>query len=340
MKALYARKSFDFKIEEYEPKKPGPDEVLVKVLGCGLCGTDLHFARDWGPDYAPLGHEISAQVVEIGAGNIPYGQGDTVIVEDVAMCGICKGCKSGKPFLCRNMYDLKGQPGMAETMTVDFHLLNGYKGITAVEATLTEPMAVAYNCVINANIPLGGNVVIMGPGPIGLMCVGLAKMGGAGKVVLIGTTRRDIREKKRFEVGTEMGADHVIGIDEEDYEKKISEIFPDKADSVIVTSPPESIELAIKFIKFGGTVSFIGINLGGKSVVTLDINQLIFNKIRLIPTFAEPAQNFPNTINIIRDKAIDVSKLVTTTFSFDEAKEVFTKSDSGSAPIVKAVLIP
>ena len=116
MKALYAKKSFDFKIEEKDPKKPGVDEVLVKVHACGLCGTDMHFARDWTEDYAPLGHEISAEVMEVGEGNIPYKTGDKVIVEDVALCGICENCKSGKTHMCRNMYDMEGQPGMAEMM--------------------------------------------------------------------------------------------------------------------------------------------------------------------------------------------------------------------------------
>jgi threonine dehydrogenase-like Zn-dependent dehydrogenase len=340
MKALYARKSFDFKIEDIEPKKPGMNEVVVRVRACGLCGTDLHFARDWGPEYAPLGHEISAEVIEKGEGEIPYEIGDMVIVEDVAMCGICRECKSGKSYLCRNMYDLTEQPGMAEMMTVDYHLLDKYEDIPGVDATLTEPMAVAYNTVLKADIPLGGNVVVMGPGPIGLMCIKLAKLNGAAKIILIGTTKKEKREKKRFEVGIEMGADYIIQIQEEDYLKRTKEIFPDGADSVIVTSPPKTVEAAIQIVKFGGTISFIGINLGGQNKVNLDINQLIFNKISLIPSFAEPAQNFPDTINIIKNKIIDPTLLITHTFSFHNAGEIFRVSDTGEDSIVKAVFVP
>ena len=340
MKTLYARKPFDFKIVETEPRKPGLDEVLVKVHACGVCGTDLHFARDWGPDYAPLGHEISAEVVEVGEGNIPYKPGDKVIVEDVAQCGICEECKSGKPYLCRNMYDLGGQPGMAEMMTVNYHLLDRFDDIPWVDATLTEPMAVAYNTVLNANIPLGGNVVVMGPGPIGLMCVKLAKMRGAGRVILVGTTMKQTRERKRLETGLELGADYIIQILEEDAVKKVKEIFPKGADSVIVTSPPKTVPQALQFARYGGTTTFIGINLGGQSKIEVDVNDLIFNKHSLIPTFAEPAQNFPDTINILRNKLLDASKIITTTFSFEEAEEIFKKSDSGEEPIIKAVLVP
>jgi L-iditol 2-dehydrogenase len=110
VKALYARKGFEFKIEESEPHKPGHDEVLVRVHACGVCGTDLHIARDWSEGWAPLGHEIAAEVVEVGEGSIPYAPGDKVIVEDVALCGVCEDCKSGRSALCRNLYDLRGQP--------------------------------------------------------------------------------------------------------------------------------------------------------------------------------------------------------------------------------------
>ena len=340
MKTLYGRKSFDFKIEEIEPKKPGMDEVLVKVHACSVCGTDLHFARDWGPDYAPLGHEISAEIIEVGTGNIPYSVGEKVIVEDVAQCGICEECKSGKPYLCRNMYDLGGQPGMAEMMTVNYHLLDKFDNIPWIDATLTEPMAVAYNTVLHANIPLGGDVVVMGPGPIGLMCVRLARMRGAGRIIVIGTTKKEIREKKRLETAEELGANYIIQVREEDPVKKVKEIFPKGADSVIVTSPPKTLPLALQFVRFGGTTTFIGINLGGQSKIELDVNELIFNKHSLIPTFAEPAQNFPDTINILRNKLLDASKIITTTFSFEEAEEIFRKSDSGEEPIIKAVLVP
>ena len=190
MRTLQARKPFDFKIMEIEPLKPQQNQVLVEIKACGLCGTDLHLARDAGPEYNPLGHEISAVVLEVGTGNIPYKPGDTVIVEDVAQCGICDECKSGRTHRCRNMYSMNDQSGMSEMMTVDYHLLDPYDGIPWDHATLVEPAAVAYNAVLNARIPLGGDVAILGPGPIGLMCVPLARMRGAARIALIGSNKK------------------------------------------------------------------------------------------------------------------------------------------------------
>ncbi len=340
MRALYAKRSFDFRLEEKEPRRPGMNEVLVRVHACGVCGTDLHFARDWTENYAPLGHEIAAEVLEAGPGEIPYRPGDRVIVEDVALCGICEDCKSGRPELCRHMHNLGGQPGMADMMTVHYRLLNRFDGIPWVEASLAEPLAVAYNTVLKAAIPLGGDVVVVGPGPIGLMCTRLARLRGAGRVVLVGTTRRNTRENRRFEAGRSLGADEVVEALETDPVPRIREIFPKGADSVLVTSPPQTLPQAVRFARFGGTVSFIGIHLGGKSRVELDVNELIFNKISLIPCFAEPALGFPETLRLLREKLVDASQFITTTFDFPEAAEVFRKSDSGQEPIIKAVLVP
>jgi threonine dehydrogenase-like Zn-dependent dehydrogenase len=340
MKAVFARSPFDIQIRDIDPRKPGADEVLVRIRACGLCGTDLHFARDWQGEYQPLGHEIAAEVVEVGDGNVPYKTGDRVIVEDVAQCGICAHCKSGKPYLCRNMYDLNGQPGMAEMMTVNYHLLEPFEGIDWVQASLVEPMAVAYNTVLNARIPLGGSVVVMGPGPIGLMCVYLAKMRGAEKVLLIGSSSKRKRGRARLEAGLKMGADAVVEALEVDPVEEAKRVFPAGADSVLVTSSPKTLPQSLDMVRFGGTVSFIGIDFGGGNTVQIDVNKLIFGKISLIPTFAEPAQNFPDTIRILKSGLFDSGLMVNKTFSFDELREVFLASDSGEAPILKAVLVP
>jgi L-iditol 2-dehydrogenase len=339
MKAAFARSPFDFQIRDIEPREPGPDEVLVRVKACGLCGTDLHFARDWQGDYQPLGHEIAAEVVEVGSENIPYEPGNRVIVEDVAQCGICEHCKSGKPFLCRNMYDLGGQPGMAEMMTVNYHLLEPFDGIEWAHASLVEPMAVAWNTVLNGRIPLGGSVVVTGPGPIGLMCVYLAKMRGAGKVLLVGSSRKRTRGRARLEAGEKLGADAVVEALEVDAAEAVKKVFPEGADSVLVTSSPNTLPKSLDMVRFGGTVSFIGIDLGGRNTVPIDVNKLVFGKISLIPTFAEPAQNFPDTIRVLKSGRFDASLLVNRTFSFDELREVFLTSDRGEAPIIKAVLL-
>jgi threonine dehydrogenase-like Zn-dependent dehydrogenase len=339
MKGVFARSPFQFEIREMDVPKPKEGEALIKVRACGVCGTDLHFAADWTEDWMPLGHEIAAEVVEVGPGVKNVKVGDKVIPEDVTMCGMCEHCKNGEAWRCSNMYDFGGQPGMAEYMALNEHMLNPFEDIDYVHASLTEPLAVAINTVNNAEIPLGCDVVVYGPGPIGLMCVRLAKLQGAARVTLIGYDRSP-RETARMKVGEAFGADGLIHAAEEDPVEKVRSVFPDGAHSVVVTSPPVTMPLAVQMVKFEAIVSFIGINLGGESKVELDINDLIFNKVTLRSTFAEPGISFPRSLRLLRGGMIDAEKLITNTFSFPETEEIVRKSSRAEEPIIKAVLVP
>jgi threonine dehydrogenase-like Zn-dependent dehydrogenase len=340
MKAVFARKPFDFQIREVDIPTPGDGEVLVKVHACGLCGTDMHFAVDWTQDYMPLGHEIAAEVVELGKGVTTCRVGDKVIVEDVGMCGVCEHCKNGEPYRCRNNYNLKGQPGMAEYMAVSEHLLNKFDGLDYVHASLTEPLAVALNTVLHADILLAGSLVVYGPGPIGLMCVRVARLQGAANVTLVGYSSQSPREVARMQVGAAFGADHLIYAADQDPAETVRSIFPNGADRVIVTSPPKTLPSAVKMCAFGGIVSFIGINLGGQSAVELDVNDLIFNKVTLRPTFAEPGIKFPVSIRLLKGGLVDARQLVSHTFTFAETERIFRMNADGNEKVIKAVLVP
>ena len=152
-RSLYGRKYLDIEERTGEIGPPDEDHVIVKVHACGVCGTDVNFVRDWDDDYMPLGHEISAEVVETGKNVTNLKPGDTVIVEDCTMCGICTDCKSGHPELCRNMYDMEGQAGMSEYLSVRYNSLDRYEGLDHVSACLTEPLAVSLTSVLNAKNP-------------------------------------------------------------------------------------------------------------------------------------------------------------------------------------------
>ena len=339
-KALFARHPMDFELREIELPAPGVDDVLVKVHACGVCGTDIHFAKDAEGDYNALGHEIAAEVTEVGSNVTVCKPGDRVIVEDCGMCGVCANCKNGNAHLCRNMYDLQDRPGMAEYMVVNQHLCDPFEGLDYVPASLTEPQAVALNAVLHAEVPLAGDVVVYGPGPIGLMCVRLAKLVGAAEVGLVGYDATCAREKARLEAGIKLGADFVIDGAKEDPVQAVHDRFPDGADRVIVTSPPKSMEQAIEVGRFGEWVSFIGINLGGQSTINVDVNELIFNKRTLRPTFAEPAIKFPMSLKLLRKGMMDAATLITHTFTFDNYEEIFRGIIDGDQPILKAVCTP
>ena len=339
-RGLYGKKYLDIEERVRDIPPPDADHVIVKVQACGVCGTDLNFVRDWADEPMALGHEIAAEVMEVGANVTTVKPGDRVIVEDCTMCGVCEDCKSGQPQFCRNMYDMEGQPGMGEYLSVRFNCLDKYEGLDPVSACLTEPLAVSLTSVLNARIPLAGSVAVFGAGPLGLMSARVAKLYGARYVAITSLPADNERERARLELAPRFGCDDAIEVGKQDVEAEIKRKFPKGVDRVIVSSPPESMIDALKIIRFGGVITFYGLHFGNKNTINVDINDLVFRKISLIPTFAEPAINFPVSNRLLREGLVDAKAMVTHTFGFDEARDILKSALDGSKPIVKAVMLP
>jgi len=339
-KGLFGKRGLDIQVRERELAPLDEDHVLVKVHACGVCGTDLNFVKDWPDDYMALGHEIAAEVLEVGKNVSTVRQGDRVIVEDVSMCGICGACKSGHPEHCRNLYSIEGQPGMGQYLRVRYNSLVKFEGLDYVSASLTEPLAVSLTSVLNADIPLGGSVMVLGPGPLGLMAARLAKLRGAGFVGITGMPATTPGEKARLEAARRLGCDLVVENGVQDVAEEVGRLFPAGVDRVIVSAPPCAMLDALKVIRYGGIITFFGLHFGGQNVVNIDINDLILRKITLVPTFAEPAINFPVSLRLLREGLVDASQIITHTFGFDDAIATITANVYGAQPIIKAVMLP
>ena len=335
---IQGKKSFDAVIAEREIPQPAGNQVLVRVLACGVCGTDIHILNNF-TEYTPLGHEISAIVVKTGESVTKVHVGESVVVEDVTFCGTCENCKNGRVDLCRNMYTLRGQSGMGEFLLVHENMLVCADGVDPVAACLTEPLNISVNTYFAANLPPEGNLVIFGIGVLGIMCAALAKHYGAGTVVCVGSHSGSTRNKKREAVALEMGANAVLYASDPDFKRKLSDLTGKRVDAVIVTSPPKTLPTAMDVAGYGAPIVTIGLDMGTQSTVALDIDRLIFNKNSIIPVLGEPEKCFPFSLQLLKNKIIDADKLITNRFSLCSApsslKEIFA-SDQG---VIKAVIV-
>jgi L-iditol 2-dehydrogenase len=159
-------------------------------------------------------------------------------------------------------------------------------------------------------------------------------------VLMAGLAADNPREQARLHVATEFGCDDFIEIGEQDLDSEVKRRFPSGVDRVIVSSPPQSLTDAIRIVRFGGIVTFFGLDFGGRSTVPVDVNDLIFRKITLVPTFAEPAINFPLANRLLREGLVDAGALVSHTFGLDEARTIMQGIVDGTQPIIKAVMLP
>ncbi len=239
-------KNPELSIQEHDIPEPGPDEVLIEVKACGICGSDVHMAQydDEGYIYYPgltgfpsiLGHELAGVVVKAGEKaydkqtNKPYKGGEYVCAEEMLWCGSCKPCADGYPNHCERLdeigFNING--AFAKYIVLPSKVLWSLDPLKQMYKTdkeifmagsLVEPTSVAYNAVIErgGGIRPGDNVVICGGGPVGTAACAILKKQGAAKVIL------SEPEKGRAELGLKMGADVVIDPTKEDFAEKVLE---------------------------------------------------------------------------------------------------------------------
>ena len=208
-------------------------EVLVKVYACAICGTDpTVINKGWTgmPAFGSFipGHEYSGQIVAVGPNVKDFKVGDRIAIESHKGCGYCMNCKRGRYTICLNYgkpetghrhYGFTTNGGYAQYVVNNVSTL--YKvadNISYEEAALLTTAACVHYALDNIGGFLGGETVaVLGPGPIGLMAVQLAKALGAGTVFLTGT------RESRLAVGKQLGADVTININEQDAVKVIKD---------------------------------------------------------------------------------------------------------------------
>ena len=342
MRSLWGKAPFQFELRELPVPDPASDEVLVRVTACGICGTDLHFLRH-NAEWTPLGHEVVGVIAATGARVERWREGDTVIVENHTACGVCAPCKNGRSLYCQNLTSyMEDRAGFADYLRVRQDMVQSYdaQALTPQQAALAEPLTVALDLLQRADPDLNDEVVVFGPGPIGLMVTRLAKLRGARRVFLVGSTRSTPRGQYRLQLGLQMGADVVLSQAEDDVVAAIKGAVPQGVQRVLVTAPPRTLPLAFEIACFGGIIGLIGIEFGAGAAVTFDVNAFHFKKLQLRASHAIPNHYFPIALDLLARRAIDADVLRSHTFPLDDFEKAFrTLADSQQAT-AKVVLTP
>ncbi len=202
----------DIRVEERNIRKPNEDEVLIRVMAAGVCGTDMHIfdgAKGASECYPPvvLGHEFSGIVEETGANVKKIQTGDHVTVDPSIMCGTCFNCQTGKPHFCEN-YSATGvtyDGGFAQFCVVNEKQIFKLKNeVSFEEGAMCEPLGCCLHGIDRAGIQPGDTVLIIGGGTIGLIMLQLARLAGAATILL-----SEPVESKRA-LAEKLGADYTF----------------------------------------------------------------------------------------------------------------------------------
>lgn len=319
----------------------GDGEVLLEVGAVSVCGSDVHQSRNthsW-PVNIPvvLGHEFGGTVAGIGRGVTGFREGDRVVSETAAeICGTCMLCRTGRYNLCpaRKGFGYGVNGAMAQYVRVPARCLHHIPDTLPFDvACLAEPHSVAYQVMcVNSNIAPGDFVVVIGPGPIGLLCTRMAALSGAGPLLVVGLSK----DRPRLEAARQLGATHTVDIETENLADIVREISPIGADLVCDASGASStLEIALKLTRPDGQVSKVG---WSPEVITTDVNPLVLGNIRLQGSFSH---NYPVWERVIQllDRGVTLPETIVGLRSpLAGWREAFDSMHDGR--VIKSVLLP
>ncbi|MBU4275504.1 MAG: alcohol dehydrogenase catalytic domain-containing protein [Proteobacteria bacterium] len=325
-------------VQDVARPAPGPGEVLIKVAGCGICGSDLHaFNNDPGYEFVTppviLGHEFSGVVVETGPGVDPEKVGDHVTAVAIQGCLKCPACLSGNSHLCpeRQVIGLHFDGAMAGFVTCAAdQLLSLPSNLDLSLAPLVEPVSVALHALRRTVIRPGDKVVVSGPGPIGLLCAGLAKLHGA-KVLLLGMNRD---AAVRLPAAQRLGLETAIVEGESPEELVRSTFGPGMADLFIEASgSTAALKTGFNLVHRGGTMIIVALYNGE---LTWFPSPAVRDELTILLSYASTRPDYAQAISLMADQAMDFSVLAQP-FPLEKAEEAFQEALGGQ--LLKPVLV-
>ncbi len=329
-------------IQDVPVPVPGPDEVLLNVSHCGVCGSDLHaFLNHRGyegfPERFTFGHEFSGTIENTGAGVSRWKAGDRAVVVSVQGCleKSCPYCSIGFSQLCRSrkIIGIHLDGGMAEYSVVNQkYLIPLPQGMDMMAAALAEPLSVADHCVTDcAKTAKGELVVVSGPGIIGILCALVARSSGA-QVVVAGT---DTDDQLRLPVARKIGFETiVVGTGKPVLADQLKERFGRLADQHIEASgAPAALISATDAVRPLGTITIVGLYADD---VPLNLTKLVRNQINLKTSYVSDIPNYQRAIEMLHRGDIPIAELVRT-YPLKEGLTAF--ADAEKQAVLKPILI-
>lgn len=329
-----------FEIRDMQMRTLKPDEVLVKVKSCGICGTDVHIYHG-GVGSAPvappvvLGHEFAGIVEKIGTGVTNLQIGDHVTLDPNMYCGTCRSCKMGKKAVCENLYALGVNTDGGFAQYCVSPAAQCYKIKDEIDfdvAAMAEPLACVIHGIDRAQIQIGQTVLIIGGGMIGQMMAQMAKLSGAAKVILSepNDTRRNLAKQ--------IGIDFVIDPTKEDVRAKLRAITgADGADVVIdCVGKVATCRQAFSLAGAGATVLFFGVP-DVEAQIQLPLYDIFKKEIRLVGSIINPDTHL-RAAELINAEKLKLKELITHTYDLAHLEDAIRMQESAES--IKVVVHP
>ncbi len=326
-------------IQDLPIPEPCLGEVLIKVLACGVCGTDAHIYSGEIHNAQPpvvIGHEIYGQVDEVGEGVQGFSSGDRVVVDPFIFCGECENCKRGEYRFCEKetFIGYHRQGGFCQYTTVPS--ANAYKidaDIDVRDAVLVETLSTVLAGLSKLNHEAGRSCLLLGAGTVGLLWNRLLK--GSLSLTLAQTELVPMRRNK----AREQGADRVLSPQEESLEEVVHELCSRGPDYLVdATGSTAAIEEALPLIKRGGTFLSFGI-CPEEERLSLSLNWFYRRQVRFL-TSRRPPREMKRAVELLEHRRLALSDLVTGIYPLDKIESAFERFSSAKDEEIKMMIDP
>ena len=328
-------------LRELPDPQPGRGQVLLRVRAVGVCGSDLHQWHGpvgWAVNYpVVLGHEFAGEIAAIGPDVMGWQVGDRVTCETAAeICGVCEYCRTGNYNVCpqRRGFGYGVHGAMATYVVARQGLLHRIpEGVSFEEAALTEPASVAFNAIVEKSHPRPGDlIVIIGPGPIGLMALQVARLFSPLHLVMIGLAR----DEARLELAQRLGADRIIIADREDAVQAVRQLGDGLGAHLVVDAVgiSETLRQSLELVRPNGQITKIG---WGRAPVGFSLDPLIAKAATLQGSYSHTWPTWERVLQLMARGSLN-ARVISQTFPLEEWRAGFERMDS--LAIAKAVLLP
>ena len=313
------------------------DQVLVKIMNIGICGSDIHVYHGKHPFTSyPVtqGHEVSGEVVKLGKDVTVFHEGQKVTIEPQVYCGECYPCRHGKYNLCEELKVM----GFQTTGTASEYFVVDASKVTPIpeemsyeEGAMIEPLAVAVHGVKQVGDVKGMNIAVLGAGPIGNLVAQVAKGMGAAKVMI--TDVSDLRLDK----AKECGIDVCVNTKEKDFGEAMLETFgPDKAD-VIYDCAGNNITMgqAIKYARKGSIIVLVAVFAG---MAEIDLAVANDHELDIKSTMMYRHDDYVDGIRLVNEEKVHLRPLISKTFAFQEYLKAYQYIDDNRETTMKVII--
>lgn len=347
MKSLRLYKARDIRYEDVDmPKIEKDDEVIIKVMVAGICGSDAHRYSLLGPYVEGMiwGHEFSGIVHEVGKNVKNVEVGDRVTACPTLYCGECESCKKSEYARCDKLKVIGAKdPGCFAQFTKvpSENVVKLGDNVDFDKASMVEPSCVALHGLYKTQIQPGDDVAVMGCGTIGFLAIQWAKIFGAKRIIAI-----DI-DSSKLELAKNLGATDIINSFDGPPHEQLEKITGGRRADVAIESAGSKITSAQVFAlaKKGGKVVFLGIPYGDINIERFYFERIVRNELTIFGSWNSVSAPFPGkewetAVYFMNEGKIDPSGIITHRLDLSEGPEIFEKIANREPGIGKVLFYP